>query len=119
MSEWNWTGWWNKDTKAAGKVILAILLLAALGFFLFGCASHTPTMSFGMGYETGENVVGDSPVGHVSIKQPIVVDKNLCTPHSWIYADYTHMSSIPQANDDASVDTVSIMFSVPLRNKND
>jgi hypothetical protein len=107
MSNWTWKGWWNKDTKGVVKVVGALILLAALGWALFGCAAYIPArLELGFAKEVGGSpVVGRDPVGMARIVQPI-------TP--WISMEYLHLSSVPDVRDSRTVDQVGVTVTIPL-----
>jgi hypothetical protein len=107
MKNWTWTGWWNEDTRGVVKIVAALILLAAVGWGLFGCTAYTPArLELGLAREMGGSpVVGSDPVGMARIVQPI-------TP--WLSLEYLHLSSVPDVRDRETVDQVGLTVTIPL-----
>lgn len=105
--------WFNKDVRGAIAVILAIL---AIGFVLMGCSvspAYRPRLEAGLAVELDKDkpVMGRDPVGVARVRQPLYFHNNTGIE---LFAEYLHLSSIPDEKDKNTVDQAALMFSIPL-----
>jgi len=101
-------------SDSSWKFVAALAVAVFMGISLMGCATHTPSISFGVGYQIDKQTVGDNPAGVVSLKMPIWTSER-CVNYSYIYGEYLHISSVPNFFDKSTVDQANLMFSIPLR----
>lgn len=104
---------WNRDTRGAFQIAVAIILLAALLITVSGCAvspAYQPYMEVGFAHDT-QRTVGSNPACVVRLRQPVGFG---AIKPEWLVIGYQHISSCPDLLDANTIDAIEIMARIPL-----
>lgn len=104
---------WNRDTRGAFQVAIAVILIAALAISVSGCTvsrAYQPYLETGFALDT-QRTVGGNPACVVRIRQPIGFGP---IKPEWLVIGYQHISSCPDLRDANTIDAIEIMARIPL-----
>lgn len=104
---------WNRDTRGAFQIAVAIIFLGAILLSVIGCTvsqAYQPYMEVGFAYDT-QHTVGSNPACVVRLRQPIGFGP---MKPEWLVAGYTHHSSCGDVIDKNTIDQLEIVARIPL-----
>lgn len=99
---------WNKDTRGALTLVLALIIAAFAVISVSGCTvtrEYRPYMEVGMAYDFPKTV-GSNPACIVRVRQPVLPER--------VTVSYTHHSSCRDLYDRNTVDQIEVTATIPL-----